>query len=240
MTNSNQRRHTFYVAMACLVALLALIGFSRRYILPLAAGTFDAPAIVRFHGIITFLWIALLVAQVMLAAKGRITAHRNFGMAGIALGTLVIYTAAQIAVLLLARELKDGGPSPREFSATLMSWVLLSATLFGFAIAKIDTPETHKRLILLTSFVFLNAALARIIQLFDGSLTRLIRNDLAGVACDALIAIAVAYDFKTRGRPHFAYVVGGIYIVAIQVATLYVRTTPTWHGAADWLARLAG
>lgn len=229
----------FYVAMALLSALIALTGFSRRYLLPVAAGTFQAPAIVHIHGIITFSWVVLVIVQTLLVARGRTSVHRSLGMAGIALGTLLIFTATEVALLLLARELRDGGPSPREFSATLLSIILLIASLFSAAIANVGRPEVHKRLMLLTTFVILTPALARIIQLVDGSLTRLLRNDLAGLASDALILIPIAYDMKTRGKPHRAYVVGIIGIVLVQVATLLLRNGSAWHDATDWLAGLA-
>ena len=231
---------TFYVAMACVAALIAVIGFSRRYFLPLAAGTFDAPAIVHLHGIITFAWIAFVILQSVMVATGRTSIHRSLGMGGIALGTLLVFTATEIAMMLLARELKVGGPSTREFVATLLSIILLIAGLFGSAIANVNRPETHKRLMILATFVILTPALARIIQMIDPSLSRLARNDLAGLASDALILIAIVHDLRMRGKPHPAYVVGGACILAVQALTLIVRSAPAWHGFTDFLARLVG
>lgn len=233
-------RPKFYVAMACVSALIAMTGFSFRYLLPLAAGKFSAPAIIHVHAIITFGWVAFAILQSVLIASGRTAFHRSLGMAGIALGTLLIFTATQLTILLLARELKEGGPSTREFIATMLSIILLIAGLFASAIANVNRPEVHKRLMLLATFVILTPALARIIQIIDRSVTRLARNDLAGPASDALILIAIAYDLKTRGKPHPAYLAGLAFILPIQAATLLVRTTPAWHGVTDWLASLAG
>jgi hypothetical protein len=238
MVTVARSRHTFYVAMACAGALIAVVGFSRRYLLPVAAGTFHAPAIVHLHGIITFTWVAFLILQTTLVATGRTAYHRSIGMAGIALGTLLVYTAAQVAILQLARELTEGGPSPREFVATLLSLPLMVTGLIGFAIANVDRPEVHKRLMVLATCVVLTPALARIIQLLDSSLSRLARNDLAGLASDALVLIAIAYDVRTRGKPHPAYLVGGGCILLVQVAVLAVRSTPTWYGFTNWLASL--
>jgi hypothetical protein len=240
MATTRAHRTYFYVAVACLAAFIAAIGFSRRYILPLAAGTFDAPAIVHLHGIFMFAWILFTILQTALVASGRVSTHRSLGMAGIALGTLIVFTATQIAILLLARELKNGGPSPREFAATLLSIALLIAGLFTSAIANVNRAEVHKRLMLLTIFVILTPALARIIQLIDGSMTRLLRNDLAGLASDALILIPIAYDVRTRGKPHPAYLIGAGCIVLVQIGTLLVRVTPAWYAATNWLAGLVG
>jgi len=226
--------------MAWAGALIAAIGFSRRYWLPLAAGTFHAPAIVHLHGTVTFTWVAFLIVQTTLVATGRTAFHRSLGMAGIALGTLRVFTASEVAILQLARELKEGGPSPREFVATLLSLPLLVAGLLGVGIANVARPEIHKRLMMLASFVVLTPALARIIQLMDASLSRLARNDLAGLASDALILVAITYDTRSRGRPHPAYLVGGACILLVQVATLSIRATSTWFGVTDWLASLVG
>ena len=224
--------------MACSAALIAAIGFSRRYLLPVAAGTFEAPAIVHLHGIITFTWIAFVILQAALVLTGRTALHRSVGMAGIALGTLLVYTASQVAILQLARELRDGGPSPREFVATLLSLPLLVTGMLGFGFANVDRPEIHKRLMMLATFVILTPALARIIQLFDSSLSRLMRNDLAGLASDALVVLTIVYDARTRGKPHSAYLVGGGCILLIQIAVLVMRSTPYWYGFTNRLASL--
>jgi len=225
--------------MAWVGALIAAVGFSRRYLLPLAAGTFEAPAIVHWHGMVTFTWVAFLIVQTTLVATGRTALHRSLGLAGIALGTLLVFTAAEIAILLLARELREGGPSPREFVATLLSLPLLVTGLLGFGIANVARVEIHKRLMMLASFVVLTPALARMIQLVAPSLTRLARNDLAGLASDGLVLIAIAYDAKTRGKPHPAYLIGGACILVVQVATLLVRSTTGWFAFTSWLAQLA-
>lgn len=238
MVTATRPRHRFYLAMACVGALIAATGFSRRYFLPLAAGTFDAPAIVHLHGIITFTWIAFVVLQTTLVSTGRTLYHRSIGMAGIALGTLLVYTAAQVAILQLARELRDSGPSPREFVATLLSLPLLVTGLLGFGIANVDRPEIHKRLMMLATFVVLTPALARIIQLLDSSLSRLMRNDLAGLASDALVLLAIAYDVRVRGKPHPAYLVGGGCIFLVQILVFVLRPTSTWYGVTNWLAGL--
>jgi hypothetical protein len=207
----------------------------------MAAGDLNVPAIVHLHALITFSWIVFLVLQTALVAAGRTSVHRSLGMAGIALATLLVFTATEIAILLLARELRGGGPPfLREFVADLLSWALLTAGLFGTSIAFVSKPEVHKRLMLLASFVILTAAFARIIQLIDGDMTRLQRNDLTAVPVDALVLVAILFDWKWRGKPHPAYLWGGAAIVFVQVATLLLRATPLWRGATDWLAGLVG
>lgn len=109
MTTKYNEHRRFYVAMAWIGALIATTGFARRYFMPLAGGTFQAPAIVHLHGVITLTWVAFLILQTTLVSTGRTAFHRSIGMAGIALATLVVFTASEVAILQLARELKEGG-----------------------------------------------------------------------------------------------------------------------------------
>jgi hypothetical protein len=238
MTTTSRKHRRFYVALAWAGALIAAAGFSRRYLLPVAAGSFHASAIVHVHGTVTFTWVAFLILQTTLVATGRVALHRSLGMAGIALGTLLVFTASEVAILQLARELKEGGPSAREFVATLLSLPLLVTGLLGFGIASVTRPEIHKRLMMLASFVVLTPALARIIQLMAPSLSRLARNDLAGLASDALVLIALGYDAKTRGKPHPAYLIGGACILLVQIGAFSMRSTKEWLAFTSWLSTL--
>jgi hypothetical protein len=213
-------RTRFFLAMAGLGLLIVLVGFSRRYFLPLAAGTFHAPAIVHAHGLLAIAWVALFAVQATLVATRR------------------VFTAAEVAVLQLARELAGDGPAPREFVAILVCLALTAATLAALGFASVDRPELHKRYLLLASFVVLTPALARIIQLLAPGLTRLARNDLSVLASDALVLAALAFARAPDGRPRRAYVTGAAILLVAQGALLALRTTPAWVAFTDWLAGL--
>jgi hypothetical protein len=60
------------------------------------------------------------------------------------------------------------------------------------------------------------------------------------VICDLLILVGIAYDWRTRGKPHPAFVIGLAVTVAVQLARFVVGPTQTWHHFAIWLARLLG
>jgi hypothetical protein len=231
-------RTRFFLAMAGLGLLIVLVGFSRRYFLPLAAGTFHAPAIVHAHGLLAIAWVALFAVQATLVATRRVGTHRRLGLAGIALAALLVFTAAEVAVLQLARELAGDGPAPREFVAILVCLALTAATLAALGFASVDRPELHKRYLLLASFVVLTPALARIIQLLAPGLTRLARNDLSVLASDALVLAALAFARAPDGRPRRAYVTGAAILLVAQGALLALRTTPAWVAFTDWLAGL--
>jgi hypothetical protein len=53
-------------------------------------GDIDRPAVILVHGVIFVGWMALLMAQVMFAAAGRIDLHRRISRYGITYGWLVL------------------------------------------------------------------------------------------------------------------------------------------------------
>jgi hypothetical protein len=57
---------------------------------------------------------------------------------------------------------------------------------------------------------------------------------------DALILVGLIQDWRTRGRPHPAYLIGGATIVAVQVLRDPMSTTHWWYSIADFLARFNG
>jgi hypothetical protein len=57
---------------------------------------------------------------------------------------------------------------------------------------------------------------------------------------DVFILVGVIYDWRTRGRPHPAYLIGGATIVAAQVLRGPLSTTQWWSGIVDCLARFGG
>jgi hypothetical protein len=76
----------------------------------------------------------------------------------------------------------------------------------------------------------LDAAIARIpgVFAFGGPLASFGLQDLFVIAC-------IVYDFASRRRIHPAYLVGGLFILAMQPLRLIVSQTPWWLAFGDWL-----
>ncbi|MDD3837162.1 MAG: hypothetical protein PHG43_04920 [Phenylobacterium sp.] len=55
---------------------------------------------------------------------------------------------------------------------------------------------------------------------------------------DLLVVAAVTYDWRTRGRPHPVWIVGGVVLVLMQVSRPMIAVTPQWKAAAALLGRL--
>jgi hypothetical protein len=85
--------------------------------------------------------------------------------------------------------------------------MVLFGSLFGAAIAYRRKPEIHKRLMVGATVALLFAAVGRIPGL-DQKVPALLAIWLSPVL------IGMAYDWRTRGRPHPAYVVSALWLFA--------------------------
>jgi len=55
-----------------------------------------------------------------------------------------------------------------------------------------------------------------------------------------LIVVAMIYDWRTRGRPHKAYVYGGLLLVLNVVLIVPLSNTQAWLSVARLIERLGG
>jgi ABC-type multidrug transport system fused ATPase/permease subunit len=238
----------FYVWMAGVFLLVAFGGFTPTYWAKIANGTFHAEPIIHIHGMLLFSWTCFYFLQTWLVASGRTLDHRAWGLAGISLFTAMMFSilAGQEAVLH-RNELLGFGDAARRFAAvTLTAWPFM-AVLFTLAIINIRKPEVHKRLMTLLMIAMMTPALARVF------LTLLAPAGGGGMGpppafvalppslvADLLLIVAMLRDWRILGRPHPAYVCGGIALLAQQLLTVPVSGTAAWMDIAKAFQRLAG
>jgi 4-amino-4-deoxy-L-arabinose transferase-like glycosyltransferase len=79
-----------YVGLALLAIAIVVAGFWRTYFGPLLAGAVDKPSIIHVHAVIYVGWLAIFLAQALLAATGRVAAHMKLGRLATGYGVLVI------------------------------------------------------------------------------------------------------------------------------------------------------
>src|SRR5438874_2136718 len=204
----SSERH-FYLWMAGLFVLLAFGGFTPTYWAPVASGTFHGPPILHIHGALLFSWTLFYFMQTAWIASGHTPTHRAWGLAGIALFSVMMCSilVAQITVMRLG-DAHGYGDAARRFAAVALCGLPVLIAFFSLAIANVRRPETHKRLMYLIMVGFMHPA--------------------------------IAYDWRTRGRPHHVYVYGGLTLLADQLLTVPVSATQTWMSIARFLEGLAG
>jgi hypothetical protein len=236
----------FYLWMAGAFVLVAFGGFSPTYWAPMAAGAFHAPPIVHIHGMLMFTWTCFFLVQTALVATGRTMDHRSWGLAGISLFSILAFSILVGEEAVLKRDATLGfGDAARRFAAvTLCAWPYL-VTIFTLAIVNTRRPELHKRLMILLMTAMMTPAIARVfLTLFaagapPGPPPAFVSLPPALVA-DLLLVAAMVHDWRTRGKPHAVYVVGGAVLLAQQVLTVPFAATQTWMDIAKAFQKLAG
>ena len=236
----------FFVNMAYVCALVAIVGFIPSYWAPLAAGTFGRGSIVNLHGLLFSAWPVVFIIQARFALAGRRDHHRALGFAGIALATGMLFTGVAVMIHSLDASIKAGyEPQARAFAIVPLSIVLLFAGLVAAAIANVRRPAVHMRLMLAASITMLAPAIARILfQVLapeDVPAPGTGEPPTVGFALlpsfmgNALLAVAMIHDWRTNGRVHSTYVKAAIVIVAVQLVRIPVSGSVTWYAITNWL-----
>ena len=221
----------FYIGMALVVLTVALAGFSKTFFAPLAAGTFQAPAIVHVHGAAAFAWVLLFVLQPALIRARRYNLHTRTGMVGALIAVLVSFTAVPVGLFVVERDLAAGlGPAAVSSLLGVITAMTVFLALVSAAIAYRRQPATHKRLMLLATIVVLWPAWFRLRHWFPD----VPRPEIwfAVVAAYSLVPIAMLRDRLVEGRVHPVWWFVGLPIVAEQTAEALLFDSPIWRAAA--------
>ena len=242
----------FYVWLAGACSLIAFGGFTPTYWLQLASGTFLGSPLLHLHALLFSAWTLLFFLQTIFAARGWLNRHCALGLAGVSVATAMVFVGCAVANEALAKRLAAGlGDSARGFHIAAMSMIVLFGGLVLAAIASVQRPDTHKRLMLLATISVIPPAIARVFFAVNVGIAPGLRPGLGPVRtvesvlapaliADAFVLAGMIHDWRTRGRPHRAYVIGAVIMVVVQIIRVPVSRTQWWHAIADLLARSSG
>jgi hypothetical protein len=219
---SRRVRPRFYLWLALWMLAIVVIGFWPTYFAPTFRGTLAIPTVVHAHALVFLGWMALLVAQAIVAAKGNIRLHRRIGRWGIVYGCLVIAIGLIVGPASAVIKVNSGVWTRDRAAGSLLVNVgdmVSFAVWFGAAIWYRARPEIHKRLMVVATVALLVAALAR--WTFVGSgLAR------AGIWLSPIF-IGMVHDWITRRRIHPVYTIGSIALFLFAFRLLLARSE-TW------------
>lgn len=251
---TSRREHTFHLYMALLCALVAFSGFLPTFWFPMARGGYVASPVIAIHGVLFFVWALFFAVQTWLPASGRIGAHRAAGLFGISLASVVTVFGILVAIKQMQRAGAVGDLNAGlSFSILPLSHILFFAVLVTLAIANIQRPEWHKRLMLVATISALNAPIARFFIYFvdfhghmpvpAGLLTPPppieTPFEVEDYVVYLMLLIPCLYDWVRRGRPHPAYLCGGGALVLIDFLQAPISQTSMWRAIASGLLSLA-
>lgn len=108
----------FCFAAAGLAIAIIFAGFAKTFYLRPFFPASPLSDSLLVHGVVMSLWLALLVAQVMLVAVGRTDLHRRLGRAGLILALLVVGVRISTAIDAARRSASPAaGVTPLMFIA---------------------------------------------------------------------------------------------------------------------------
>jgi hypothetical protein len=226
--------HLFFSGMSALIALVVFVGFSRTYYL---AGLFGAKPlaapIVHVHGAVFTSWIVLLLAQTSLVGTGHTRIHRRLGLLGLGLAPLMVLLGVAVAIEMLNRMSRVPGVDAPLIFAVALSEIggFAVPVFFGFRWRR--QSALHKRLIIIGTIAMTTAGFGR------WPLALLLHKPLPAMLCAfALLLLVVAFDLKTTRRIHRATLLGGAWVVLIELAAFVVGHTAIWHAVAGHVRTL--
>ena len=239
----------FYVWSALACVAVAFLGFIPTYFAPMDRGSFSASPIVHIHGAVFFSWTLFFTYQTWLVANGRTTRHRDVGLVGISLATAMTFLGLLIAVANASRVGALGFLSEaKQFMVIPIAGIMTFAVLFAFAVANVKNKEVHKRVMLVATVSILDAAVARLFFTFlapplapgSAPVPPVGVTLPAALLVDLFIIAGIIHDWRTRGRPHPAYLIAGGAVLVQQLLRAPISTTIVWDGIAVWLTHVAG
>jgi hypothetical protein len=237
----------FYARMAAVCVAVAFVGFAPTYWVPMLRGTLTVAPIAHLHAVFFYGWVLLFWWQATLASSGRMERHREFGVAGVALASGMLFVGMGMAVnSIRVAELAGAGPSARAFSIVPVLGIVLFVALIGVAVLNVRRPDVHKRVMLVATISTLHAGVGRWFVTFlappgaaeaAGSPPVAV-SVMPGLVTDLLIVAAMVHDRRTSGRVHAAYWVAGGVVLAVQLLVVPLSTTTGWLRVTDWMLAL--
>ncbi len=219
----------FYLIFAFASCALVFFGFGPTYYFRLIDPNASVSTIVHLHAIVFSAWMLLFLVQTILVETGRTSLHKTFGLFGlliaigiVAVGYLTAVSGARTGYL------GPGVERNLEFSKFFMvvpmrdlAWFIGSLAL---AIYFRNTPETHKRLMIL---LFVGGLMGVVLARVPGPISAVIGF--------AFLFIPPIYDIVTRRRLHRVYWIGIPVFILSTILTGMISETSAWKSFADWV-----
>ncbi|SKB28473.1 adenylate cyclase [Sphingopyxis flava] len=223
----------FWQRMAIGLAIFIVFGFlqfaARGFADPLSA-----PAWVHLHGLAMLGWLALLIVQPSLVARGNLALHRRLGWLGAGLALIITGLGVFTGVMALVLHRQPPFFDPAYFLALTAIESMVFGAMVVWAIRRRRATDWHRRLMIGATIVILEPALGRLLPIPQMGAWA----EPAVALCQlAAVAFVAAYDWRLRGAVHPATWAVMMVAIATRVAISLLAMTPPVIALA---ARLAG
>ncbi len=242
------QRSTFYVWTSALFLIIAVGGFVPTYWAQLPMGTFNGTPLMHLHSALFTAWPLLLLSQALLISRGGLRHHKAWGLAGISLASMMLVVGLMTAVAGMQARLDTGyGDAARSFLIVPFASILLFFGFFAAAVANINRPEWHKRLIVVATTSVLVAPMSRFFFLAANGMAPglrpgalppppIARSIVSITLLDLILVAAMLVEWRRDGRVHPAWKWGLAILVPLQLLRDPISHTAAWLSFAERLA----
>lgn len=226
----------FYSGVAAIVGVFVLVGFGPswfvRPVFGQPQGFGPITPVLALHGMVMTSWITLAVVQPLLIAAGNRSLHRKLGTAGAVIAGLILLVVPPATLESMRSGGVDAFPTIYVFLAVNIFGLVAFAACVGLALLRRRDAETHKRLMTLSLIVLIPPAIGRTAGL---QMWMPVSGFLIG---DAIILAGCLFDWRTRGRVHRVWKIGGPLMILSQLVCGPVGFSAPWIAFGKWAMRL--
>lgn len=227
---------TFYLVMSVIATAIIFLGFAPSFYLK---SVLHAPPplsqLTTMHGVVFTAWVILFLVQSSLVSIDRLALHRQLGIIGavlfgvmLSLGVSTAITAGRLG------HIPPGAPAPLAFMALPLMGIATTATLVVLALLNRRRSDWHKRLMLAAFFTLTAPAVGRL------AIPIGLANQgtwLAVLGVEALIVVAMIYDYAKRRYVHPAYRVALGLAIVLHIAVAWAFSSPAWLSLAHTITQ---
>jgi len=224
----------FYLTMVLVSAAIVFAGFAPSFYLK---SVIHAPPPLSLltisHGVVFTGWVALLIAQAALIARGSAALHRRLGVMGAllfgAVTMLGIWTAIEAGKL---GHHPPGSPAPLAFIALPLFAIAAALVLVAAALWNRQRSPWHKRLMLASLFIMTGPGTARICIPLGFAPQA---SQAAIVVAELLLAVSIVHDLRSHRQIHRAYLYAAGVFAVFHAGVTWAFGSPLWLDFANAL-----
>jgi len=230
----------FFTAIAGAMFAVAISGFLPSIAFPSGR---HAPVslLAATHGVLSFVWLGIFLAQARLVADRRVRLHKRVGTAASLVAVLMVPLAYATCIEMVRRGFDLSGDLRAELDPAYavifpLGDLLMFSVLFTSAIAFRHRPEIHRTLILFANITLIPAPLAHLI----GHVPWLAATQapIILLPISLFLAAAIARDFilKKTVRP-LTWGLAASMFISGPLRAFVIGPSPQWHEFVHRLAR---
>jgi hypothetical protein len=214
-------------------AVVAFAGFAQTYYLKPVLASLPLRTITHIHGMVMTAWVLFFIAQVYLIRSKNVAFHMRMGWAGVALAA-VVFVVGIITSIQAAKYGSVASPPdipPLQFLIVPIGDMIVFAIIFAAAIYYRKDAASHKRLLLVTAFNFIPAAVARLPYAPMAELGPLWFYGFP----DLIMLIVLGIDTWKNGKVNKAFAFGAVFLIVSHIFRLMFMSSAAWMSFATWV-----